>query len=45
LLEAVRFYNSFGFIELELISGVLGDRPQPVPMFLPVDTIETGIKD
>ena len=45
LPEAVGFYNSFGFIELELISGELGDRPQPVPMFLPVVTIEKGIKD
>jgi GNAT superfamily N-acetyltransferase len=39
-LEAVGFYNTFGFIELELISGGLGDRPQPVSMFLPVATID-----
>lgn len=40
--EAIGFYSSFGFIQLELISGELGDRPQPVPMFLPVDLIEKG---
>ena len=45
LPEAVGSYNSFGVIELDLISGELGDRPQPVPMFLPVVTIEKGIKD
>lgn len=43
--ETVGFYNSFGFIELELISGELGDRPEPVPMFLPVVSIEKGAKN
>jgi hypothetical protein len=42
--EAVGYYSSFGFIELELISGELGDRPQPVSMFLPVISIEKGAK-
>jgi GNAT superfamily N-acetyltransferase len=42
--EAVGYYSSFGVIELELISGELGDRPQPVSMFLPVISIEKGAK-
>ena len=43
--EFVGFYSSFGFIELELISGELGDRPQPAPMFLPVASIEKAAKE
>ena len=43
--EAVGYYNSIGFTELELISGELGDRLQPVPMFLPVAAIIKGAKE
>lgn len=32
--EAVAFYEALGFIRLEAIAGLLGDRPEPVPMFL-----------
>ncbi len=42
-LEAIDFYKSFGFITLELVSGELGDRPQPVPMFLAIASIEKAI--
>ena len=34
--EAVGFYEKLGFIPLEMVSGALGDRPQPTPMFLEV---------
>jgi GNAT superfamily N-acetyltransferase len=36
---AVEFYRRYGFEELELLEGRLGDRPPPVPMFLPLDSI------
>ena len=32
--EAIPFYEKLGFLRLELVAGELGDRPQPVPMFL-----------
>lgn len=32
--EAVAFYDRLGFAPLEVVAGELGDRPQPVPMFL-----------
>lgn len=31
---AVSFYESFAFITLDATAGQLGDRPEPVPMFL-----------
>lgn len=31
---AVAFYEKLGFLRLETVSGELGDRPQPIPMFL-----------
>ena len=32
--EAIPFYEKLGFLLLEVVSGALGDRPQPQPMFL-----------
>jgi len=32
--EAIEFYERLGFIALDSAAGELGDRPQPVPMFL-----------
>lgn len=38
--EAISFYERFGFEALEcVIEGVLGDRPLPTPMFLPLRLI------
>lgn len=34
--EAVGFYEKLGFMPLEVVSGALGDRPQPTPMFIEV---------
>lgn len=34
--EAVGFYEKLGFVNLEVVSGALGDRPQPTPMFIEV---------
>lgn len=36
---AVEFYRRYGFDELQLLEGRLGDRPPPVPMFLPLGSI------
>lgn len=32
--EAIAFYEKLGFLLLEGVAGQLGDRPQPLPMFL-----------
>ncbi|HET7506547.1 MAG TPA: GNAT family N-acetyltransferase [Kofleriaceae bacterium] len=32
--EAVGFYDKLGFVRLDVVAGELGDRPQPLPMFL-----------
>jgi len=32
--EAVAFYERLGFLRLEAVAGELGDRPEPLPMFL-----------
>ena len=34
--DALGFYQNLGFIELPPVIGSLGDRPEPVPMFLPI---------
>jgi hypothetical protein len=40
--NAVDFYSSLGFSPIDLISGALGDRPEPVAMFLPIGQIATA---
>jgi GNAT superfamily N-acetyltransferase len=37
--EAVDFYTGLGFKPMPLISGSLGDRPEPIAMFLPIREI------
>lgn len=37
--NAVSYYEQFGFEPFEVISGELGDRPSPLPMFLPLGSI------
>lgn len=40
---AVGFYQRYGFQELEVLEGRLGDRPSPFSMFLPLGSIsDTG---
>lgn len=36
---AVAFYERLGFLRLETLAGELGDRPQPLPMFLELGQI------
>jgi len=44
-LDAVAFYSAFGFAAIELVSGALGDRPEPVAMFLPIGQIAAAVKE
>ena len=37
--EAVGFYRKLGFIALEKMAGQLGDRPEPLPLFLELGAI------
>lgn len=37
--EAVAFYERYGFTALEVVQGHLGDRPEPLPMFLEIGAI------
>jgi len=43
--DAVTFYSSLGFKPMGLISGALGDRPEPIAMFLSTRHIATAITD
>lgn len=43
--DAVIFYSSLGFNPIDLINGALGDRPEPVAMFLPIGEIATAVKE
>lgn len=36
---AVSFYEKLGFLALEAVVGQLGDRPEPLPMFLEIGAI------
>lgn len=42
--DAVSFYSALGFNAIKLISGALGDRPEPVAMLLPIGQIEVAIR-
>jgi GNAT superfamily N-acetyltransferase len=37
--EAVAFYEKLGFVSLDATAGQLGDRPQPLPMFLEIGQV------
>ena len=37
--NAVSYYEQFGFEPFEVVSGELGDRPSPLPMFLALGSI------
>ena len=41
--DAVAFYEQLGFLSLETTSGELGDRPQPLPMFLSIQVIQSAV--
>jgi hypothetical protein len=37
--ETMDFYKRYGFEPLEVLQGALGDRPEPVPLFLPLSAV------
>ncbi|MFQ5665549.1 MAG: GNAT family N-acetyltransferase [Candidatus Binatia bacterium] len=37
--KAVDFYRRYGFETIEGLTGLLGDRPKPIPLFLPLAAI------
>lgn len=37
--QAVAFYKRYGFTILEVVQGQLGERPEPLPMFLEIEAI------
>ena len=43
--DAVAFYSALGFEAIELVSGALGDRPEPVAMLLPIGQIAAVVKE
>ncbi len=42
--DAITFNSSLGFKSIDLVSGALGDRPEPVAMFLPIGQIAAAVK-
>jgi len=40
--QAVGFYQGLGSTPLAVVRGQLGDRPEPLPMFLSVRSIESA---
>ncbi len=41
--NAISFYRRLGFVELEAIRGLSKTKPAPVPMFLPIQTIQKAL--
>lgn len=37
--QAIDFYEKYGFIQVEAVSGLAEGHPQPIPMFLPMRAI------
>lgn len=37
--EAIAFYEKLGFVPLDVLRGPIGDRPEPLPMFLEIGQI------
>lgn len=42
-VAAIPFYDKLGFRLLEAIQGALGDRPEPLPMFLAIRRISAAV--
>ena len=41
--DAAAFYSGLGFSAIELVGGALGDRPEPIAMFLPIRQIAAAV--
>ncbi len=42
---AADFYSELGFKVIDLVSGALGDRPEPIAMFLPIRQIAAAVDE
>jgi len=42
--DVVDFYEALGFRPMSLVSGSLGDRPEPIAMFLLIGKIAAAAK-
>ena len=42
-VDAVRFYQQLGFVELDTIRGLSKTHPLPIPMFMAIQTIQKAI--
>lgn len=38
--ESIEFYKKLGFVSLQIVSGELGDKPEPEALFLSIKVIE-----
>jgi predicted N-acetyltransferase YhbS len=38
--DAISFYAKLGFVALDAVAGLLGDRPEPSPMYLPLNLLQ-----
>jgi hypothetical protein len=43
--ESVDFYNQLGFSRIAAITGMLDDRPEPAPMWLPIQLIAKAAQE
>jgi GNAT superfamily N-acetyltransferase len=41
--DAITFYSSLGFKPIDPINGALGDRPEPIALFLPIGLIAAAV--
>ena len=41
--HAITFYQKLGFVALEAVGGLSKARPLPIPMFLPIQTIQKAL--
>jgi len=41
---AENYYSRYGFVALEIVEGMLEERPTPRPMFLPLAVVETALR-
>jgi len=42
-VDAVKFYQQLGFVELDMIRGLSKTHPLPIPMFMAIQTIQKAI--
>ena len=42
-VDAVKFYQQLGFVELDTIRGLSKTHPLPIPMFMAIQTIQKAI--